>query len=216
MLGSSSTYLSVCLAGGTGDIISEIGGDTTATLSSLQSVINDMSSFDATTLSNDLTTQWDNLYSHTTAMLHGSLVDINSTSDITILTNAANPSSYSGCTAGTFTSDSWIPSIQAGGSISCQVSGSNVNSSVGCTSRSNIQTSGNGCTGCIDTHYVLDSINGTIQSDLETRYSNSGDCATFASDMANIWTNYYEKKAAVGIILTYFRSFSIDSSITAY
>ena len=48
MLGESADYIKVCLPGESGDIISQVGGDTTALLKALEDTINGMNSFDVT------------------------------------------------------------------------------------------------------------------------------------------------------------------------
>lgn len=84
-----------------------------------------MSSFNATSLSNDLGAQFTSLKTLMTNYESGVAFDFSSSSDVAILGNVANRSSYSGCSANTFTADSWIPSV-SGGSISCSVGGSGI------------------------------------------------------------------------------------------
>ena len=163
LLGSNTNYFSVCLSGGTGNLINEIGGDTTSTLTSLQTVISDMNSFNATSLSNDLGTQFTSLKTLMNNYEQVIAFDFSSSSDENILRSVANRSSYSGCSAGTFTSDSWIPTVT--GTISCSVGGSGITTTE-CSTQGHIQASTNGCTGCLDTSSILASVSGSIQSDL--------------------------------------------------
>ena len=77
--------ISVCLATESGDIISKVGGDTTATLNSLQQVITDMTAFDSATLSSNLDTQWLNLKNKIDDYIAGNTFDFSSTTDVNVL-----------------------------------------------------------------------------------------------------------------------------------
>lgn len=106
-------------------------------------------------------------------------------------------SSYT-CSSSGFSSDSWIPSIsQISPYVSCQVSGSNSDSST-CTSSSNFNTRANGCTGCMDTFDLFKS-NLTyidVRTALSSRYPDPS-CNTFNGELSNVWGNFYKQKIDV-------------------
>ena len=195
LLGSSADYFSVCLPSGSGDIISQLGGDTTALLKALEDTINGMNSFNATSTISSITQTWDPTYAGLNDRYRGKVLDFSSSSDLTLLRNIASRTGYSGCTSGTFSSDSWIPTILSGASVSCSGATGNVDDTQ-CNTQANIQTSGNGCDGCIDSLKVLNVISGSIAADLKTRYNGGGDCDTFSDDLAEVYTNFYGIKEA--------------------
>ena len=126
-----------------------------------------MNSFDAASLSSDLGAQWDALDELITNTDEAAQIDIDtSEADFDTFGYLADPSNFA-CTAGTFQSESWVPSILSGAQISCTQSSGNKAGASECSTRADIQTSSNGCDGCISAHEVLAvSGSGNIQSDL--------------------------------------------------
>ena len=78
-----------------------IGGDTTTTLTSLHDTVESMDDFDSTALIDNIGTQWDNLLNIMTDYYTGATFDFDSSSDVDILEQLADPTAYS-CTSGTF------------------------------------------------------------------------------------------------------------------
>ena len=123
----------------------------------------------------------------------GQILDFNSDPDKQILEDLADPTAFN-CTAGTFQSDSWIPTIASPPQeIPCKFpAAANVDDTI-CSSSSIVQNSSSGCYGCIESQSVLSIISGNINSDLQARYP-SADCTDWIDWMENVWDNFYSIK----------------------
>lgn len=82
--------------------------------------------------------------------------------------------------------------------MSCKVSG---NSAGNTECSGNFNPKGGSCFGCLDVASIFaSSANGAaVTTSINGRYGNNAGCATFASNMGNIWTNFYNpKQQAIG------------------
>lgn len=178
-----------------------------------------MNSFDSASLVSELGNQWDALDNKVTNTYAAADIDLSSSSTgYEALQYLADPSNFAGCTANSFQSESWPPSILSGSEISCtQSSGTKVDDTE-CSTSANIQSSGNSCAGCIDSNSVLtvsDGDSGDPAADLKARYNGGGACDTWADEMDNVWTNYYSvKNGAMGGIST--RTNTAAGSVATY
>ena len=156
-----------------------------------------MNSFDATTMASDFFTQFDTLDHFVTDSHTGRILDFSDSDTQNILERLADPSNFPGCTANSFQSESWVPSVLSGAAISCTQSAGSTAGDAECASSSDIQGATNGCAGCLDAQEVLlvsDNDSGDVDGDLTTRYAAGGDCGTWATEMQNVWDNYYSEK----------------------
>ena len=125
LLGAQLTgFVSVCLAGGSGDIVSQAGVDTSA-INGLSGAISQMRQYNTTLLQNTVVAALDGLQSFIDSYYYTDLNDFSSTINTDFMSKVADPttSAYSGCTNNGFQTDSWIPSTRQG-SIGCVVSAS--------------------------------------------------------------------------------------------
>jgi hypothetical protein len=176
-----SSYLGVCLPGGSGDIINQLGNVDLSAINNLTSVVNNINTFRAATLQTGVETALDTLDSLIDQYYYTDLFDFSSSSDQTIMRNIATPSGYT-CSVNGFSQDSWIPSLRQT-TIGCSGTTSSA-TSTNCPASANIiagrSTSGSGgtCFGCMDSMKVLLN-SGTNQiSDLTNRY-NDASCTTW-------------------------------------
>lgn len=113
--------------------------------------------------------------------------DFSSSYDKSFMAKIANPARYSSCTAGTFQTDSWVPSIRQN-DINCPsaISGTTATGS-DCPADIDIQGSVGTCQGCMDTTKIIDNT-ATFLSDISARYSG---CTDYIADMTLLYNNYY-------------------------
>lgn len=139
-----------------GDIVSTaVGTDVFGLLTDLDDVMEELDSFDATTVISDLQLGYSGVTTTIGQYKRAEILDITSTTDISDLTDLSNASAYS-CSASGFSSDSWVPSVsQQSDDIPCLISsGSNATNST-CTSTSDLESRASGCVGCMDTYLIF-------------------------------------------------------------
>lgn len=130
----------------------------------------------------------DNLYS-------GHTLDVNDAATKDILERLAQPSNYV-CTVNNFQSDSWIPTLTPDAEIACTSMIGNSANKTECPTSATIQAASGSCNGCMDSREVLavSEQSSDVKTDLDVRYGGVGDCGLFATEMQNVWNNYYELK----------------------
>lgn len=193
--------LSTCLVGGSGDIMSAVGGASiSGTLNNLTNAINQTNSYNTTNLTNMINTANTNITGTITAVKDGVILDVSDTDSATTLSNIASMNTYGGCQS----TDSYPPSMTNTSTIGCSVSGgatikptsatggtctwANFNQGIGSTTAA--------CKGCIDTSLLMNAYYSDIvtatgwNAVLNTKY---GPCS-WNNDFGNVWNNYYSIK----------------------
>ena len=110
--GQFSSYLSVCLPGGSGDIINQLQGVDLSAINGLTSAVSAINSFSMTTLQNGVDTALTTLTDLIDKYYYTDLYDFNSVADTNFMARIANPANYGTCAATGFTADSWVPSLR--------------------------------------------------------------------------------------------------------
>ena len=94
--------------------------------------------------------------------------------------------------------------------VSCTTTGNNA----GATECSgNFNPRGGSCFGCLDTTSIFANYaNGAaVSTDIQGRYGNNAGCNAFATDLSNVWTNYYNPKlTAIG---SSFKSVGVHNAV---
>jgi hypothetical protein len=184
---------------GDGNIVNQVAGNAAAGLNNLTSVISGLGNFSASSNVNNLNSIMTPVFDTISAYSKGQISDLSITNDFDVLKTISDPSQYSGCTDPNFVADSWVPSISQWTNytyVSCKATNGNTGTATSCGA--NIQTASPTCSGCMDatllmTLYVSEI---TLGNDLLLRYPTTS-CATFITDMKNVWTNYYSVKNPV-------------------
>ncbi len=209
-----SSYLGVCLPGGTGDIINQIQGVNMSSITSLTTTVSSMQSFSVSTLQSGVLTSLNTLSSFIDQYYNTDIYDFSSSSDKALMAKVANPAhaDYDTCAVNSFSQDSWVPSLR-NSDIACAVTTSTA-SVAQCTNSADIvagRATSTACFGCIDSMAVLAN-SANAGTDISSRYGNAGECANWVTDMTNLWTNYYSvKKTQITPIKT-----RMAASITRY
>ena len=130
-------------------------------------------------------------------------LDLDDQSTIDELKYISAASNYQ-CTAGGFTLDSWVPSIQqTDNAIPCQSPEGMPNADiVSCPTAAQFATAAVGCIGCMDTFSLLHSTSSYTETyqKLDSRYSG---CSVFNGELSNVWQNYYlVKREKLGAAMT--------------
>ena len=102
--------------------------------------------------------------------------------------------SYASCNDPNFLLDSYIPSInQSPTYVACNTPGNNAGNTQ-CAGKFSPKVSP--CYGCMDISQIFagNTTAATVTASIMSRYAGNAGCNTFASDMGNIWMNYYYKK----------------------
>lgn len=192
-----SSYLTVCLPGGTGDLLNQIQGVNLTAINGLTAAVNSLRAFDVSLLQTGVQTSLNTLDSFIDQYYYTDLYDFTATSgsgDKNFMAKIANPANYA-CAVNSFSSDSWVPSTRQS-DIACSTTSSYA-SSTECPTSAAIQggrATSASCFGCMDSMKVL-LVSGASQStDINARYGTAGACGTWATDMNNLWTNYYNVK----------------------
>lgn len=110
-----SSYLSVCLPGGTGDLLNQIQGVNLTAINGLTDAVNSLRAFDVSLLQNGVQTSLNTLESFIDQYYYTDLYDFTATSgtgDKNFMAKIANPANYAGCSVNSFSSDSWVPSTR--------------------------------------------------------------------------------------------------------
>lgn len=120
-----SSYLSVCLPGGTGDLLNQIQGVDLTAINGLTDAVNSLRAFDVSLLQTGVQTSLNTLESFIDEYYYTDQYDFTATSgagDKNYMAKIANPANYA-CTVNSFTSDSWVPSTRQS-DIACSVTSS--------------------------------------------------------------------------------------------
>lgn len=124
--------------------------------------------------------------------------DVSSTAQSTLSTYA-DAANFPSCTDANFALDSYVPSnSQSPSYVSCTVSGNSAGST---QCAGNFNPKGGSCFGCMDVADIFAGYanGGAVTTDINGRYANNAGCTTFASNMGNLWTNFYNpKQQAIG------------------
>lgn len=213
MLGAQLTgFVSVCLSGGSGDIVSQAGVDTSA-INGLSGAMDQMRQFNTTLVQNTVQSSLDGLQTFIDSYYFTDLYDFSSTTNNNFMGKVADPTNaaYSGCTNNGFATDSWIPSIRQS-TIGCVVSSNRQVSVTECGTSAKIAGGQSGaspnnvCYGCLDSTKILVKDPGTPLTDITVRYGNPGagtPCHNWIQDMTLLYNNYYSvKKTKYGAVET--------------
>jgi hypothetical protein len=187
----AASQLSVCLLGQSGDIIGSVSGTaSSAFVGNLSSAMNSIVGFNGTQLVSTVDLSYQPLQLQVAAYSQSQVLDIVDQSAIDELKFVSNPGNYFTCTQGHFQADSWVPH-SAIPAVPCtapppQSSADNAS----CPNSLSFLAQASGCTGCMSTYSLLYSFNSSaeVSAHLKARYT---DCSAFATDLANIWKNYY-------------------------
>lgn len=144
-----------------------------------------MNTFDATVVNSQVDQIWDPVKQLVMGSATGQLLDFNSPSDAAILEKLSDKNNYV-CSAASFATDSWVPSVQTPNTVSCKISGGAPITS--CTS-GNFQAGT--CTGCMDSLAILMANSATLGADLAVRYPG---CTSFISDLVYTMNNFHGRK----------------------
>jgi len=187
--------LSSCLVGGSGDIMTAVGGASIGnTMNSLTSAINYTSAFNTSTESASISTAITNVTAIITSFRMGVTPDITDSDSLQALLAVTKMQDFTGCPASPV--DSYVPSMGNTTSIGCSITASTVDSGT-CTSAANFLSGAAGCVGCIDTSSILNAYyTGLTQGQwktnvLDTKY---GAGCTWTTYFGNVWDNYYRVK----------------------
>ena len=185
--GQFSSYLSVCLPGGSGDIINQLQGVDLSAINGLTSAVSAINSFSMTTLQNGVDTALTTLTDLIDKYYYTDLYDFNSVADTNFMARIANPANYGTCAATGFTADSWVPSLRQS-AVGCAAgTAGNTATSGDCSTSGAISGRTGTCLGCMDTMKIFEGV-GTTLADIGTRYSG---CAGYISDITDLFNNYY-------------------------
>lgn len=122
------TIISSCLVGGTGDIMSAVGGASIGTtINGLRDSIKNTNSFNTSSQSAEIDTAIANITATITGFRDGVIPDLSDSDSITALTAITRMQDFSGCPSSP--ADSWVPSMANTSLIGCSISASTVNPS---------------------------------------------------------------------------------------
>jgi hypothetical protein len=207
--------IGTCLNGGSGDIISAVGGASVGTaINGLKDAMSKINAFNTTERSNNITS---NLGQVTDLLLdfhYGRIIDITDMNALFTLNSIATPSGcapvandmYVPSTRGKTTAFPLPASLSSVTGISCSLP-TFVNST-SCT-RANFEANPTTCKGCIDFSDIVNSwylttppnstttVTGTaLKATLDGRYASGDACVgTWSTTFGNVWDNYYKIKA---------------------
>lgn len=198
-------YISPCLSGGSGDIMSAIAPGNAATLTDLKSSFTDTSAFNSSSQVTAINTAQSTLDGILSNFLNGNTPDITDASAIATLVYVSNPTNFNPCTA--INADSWVVSNGNTSYVSCQISGGTLTSfntpaATPCNTRALITGNNIRCRGCIDSTSIFNNLyasavsRGDFKTDLDAKYNTAvnTNCAPFTAFYGNIWDNYYITK----------------------
>lgn len=194
-----------------------IGGGTVNALGNLTSSLTTINTFNISKQSSNVLADSSSLTSYIGYYQNGVINDLSDTASTNILVSLSKQANYPGCT-GIFTTDSWIPSYaQSPTYAGCQISGGNNATNTQCGG-ANFAAGSGGCTGCMDTTSILNTVTYTSKANVLTALNNrytAGGCSTFNNEMANTWNNYYRIKSnAISAVAT--RATTATSSINQF
>lgn len=127
-------------------------GSVTSSVSSLRTMIQSVNAFDSVAINQQVDALWTPVTTLLNDYYYGIRLDFTSASDQAILERISNKNNY-GCTSPLFASDSWVPSIRAGATVSCKTRTTSADNTQ-CNS-ANLRAGSGGCAGCLDAHQIL-------------------------------------------------------------
>lgn len=209
LVGSDLTNMvGVCLPGGTGDIVNNLGIDLSA-LNGLSDAVTLLRQFRAIDVTNGVETALNTLSDNIDKYYYSDTYDFSSTADEQFLAKVATPTNaaYSGCTFNSFTQDLWVPSVR-NSAFSCgslpQASTTECVTTGAAGDIAKGRATSTSCFGCMDstkiivTDYTAAAATAITDAnaDLDDRYGNpaAGNCAVWVTDMTKVITNYYIPK----------------------
>jgi len=180
------TYASACMPFGNGDLMASMGIASLSSLNNLTSLFSYFDTIDITSINSQISNGVNQLASTVGDYGWSKVPDINNYSQLIFMANSSN---YLGCTDPNFLLDSYVPSnLQSPQYVSCATAGNNAGSTE-CTG--NFNPKGGSCYGCLDVAQIFQLIPPTsgalITAAVMVRYSGNVGCASFASDLGNIW-----------------------------
>lgn len=196
---NTRNYISPCLKGGSGDLITAVSPTSAATLKNLSSSLTSTNSFNADQKIADINTALSTIQTQIDNFNKGYTPDISDTNALGALVYISDPANFNaaGCSAA-IGADSWPVSTGNNSFTPCKISATTRNTAAApCDTKPNAITAPTTCKGCMDstfffnTHYSA-AARGAWLTDLNTRYSNA--CPSFTTAFGNIWDNYYFKK----------------------
>jgi len=181
-------------------------------LNNLTSAFSFLENVDFASLNTSISSGKTSLLDSVNAYGSGQTSDISSAAESTLSTYA-DAGNFASCTDPNFALDSYVPSNSQNPTyVSCTVSGNSAGST---ECAGNFNPKGGSCYGCLDVADIFSgAANGAaVTTDINGRYGNNAGCATFANDMGNLWTNFYNlRQQAIG---SSFQNAGIYSSVNS-
>jgi hypothetical protein len=104
-LGSSTSYISPCLKGGNGDIITQVAPTAASTILNLEATVNNLNNYDVASKITTLDTTLTTITNQINDLHKGVTADFVDTNMENVMKKIANPLNYPGCT--NLQTDSW-------------------------------------------------------------------------------------------------------------
>lgn len=191
--------LSTCLVGGTGDIMTAVGGATvTSTLNQLKNSFSNTANFNTASQVTTINAAVTNITNTINAFRDGLIPDVTDYDSILALQTVAN--SQLGGTCAETAVDSFVLSMANTTLIGCSITAATVNPGVCSAASFNVLAATTPCRGCIDTTLMLNQYYSALNTAgdwktnvLDVKYT--AVCAgAWKTYFGNVWDNYYRFK----------------------